>query len=57
MDISEFSRLNDKSKYSRHPWETSRKNVLHTFLKQSEIQFPIDRIVDIGSGDAFVIHT
>lgn len=57
MDISEFSRLNDKSKYSRHPWETSRKNVLHTFLKQSEIQFPIDRIVDIGSGDAFVVHT
>jgi hypothetical protein len=57
MDISEFSRLNDKGNYSRHPWETSRKNVLHTFLKQSEIQFPIDRIVDIGSGDAFVIHT
>ncbi|MEK8179018.1 hypothetical protein WMW71_01585 [Flavobacterium buctense] len=57
MDISEFSRLNDKGNYSRHPWETSRKNVLHTFLKQSEIQFPIERIVDIGSGDAFVIHT
>lgn len=57
MDISEFSRLKDKSKYSRHPWETSRKNVLHTFLKQSKINFPINRIVDIGSGDAFVIHT
>lgn len=57
MDISEFSRLDDKSKYSRHPWETSRKNVLHTFLKQSKITFPIDRIVDIGSGDAYVIHT
>lgn len=57
MDISEFSRLNDKSNYNRHPWETSRKNVLHTFLKQSKIQFPIDRIVDIGSGDAYVIHT
>lgn len=57
MDISEFSRLNDKSNYNRHPWETSRKNVLHTFLKQSKINFPIDRIVDIGSGDAFVIHT
>lgn len=57
MDISEFSRLNDQSNYSRHPWETSRKNVLHTFLKQSEIKFPIDRIVDIGSGDAYVIHT
>lgn len=57
MDISEFSRLNDKSNYNRHPWETSRKNVLHTFLKQSKIKFPIDRIVDIGSGDAYVIHT
>ena len=57
MDLSEFSRLKDKSNYSRHPWETSRKNVLHAFLKQSKINFPVDRIVDIGSGDAFVIHT
>lgn len=57
MDISEFSRLEDKSSYNRHPWETSRKNVLHTFLKQAKIDFPIDRIVDIGSGDAYVIHT
>ena len=57
MDISEFSRLEDKGKYSRHPWETSRKNVLHTFLKRSNINFPVDRIVDIGSGDAYVIHT
>ncbi|WNM19666.1 methyltransferase domain-containing protein [Flavobacterium capsici] len=57
MDISEFSRLNDKSNYNRHPWETSRKNVLHSFLKQSKIEFPIERIVDIGSGDAYVIHT
>ncbi len=57
MDISEFSRLNNKSIYSRHPWETSRKNVLHTFLKQANIKFPIERIVDIGSGDAYVIHT
>jgi len=57
MDISEFSRLDDKSKYNRHPWETSRKNVLHTFLKQAAIKFPIKRIVDIGSGDAYVIHT
>lgn len=57
MDLSEFSRLEDKSKYNRHPWETSRKNVLHTFLKQSQIKFPIERVVDIGSGDAYVIHT
>ncbi len=57
MDISEFTRLNNKAEYNRHPWETSRKNVLYTFLKQSKINFPIERIVDIGSGDAFVIHT
>jgi len=57
MDISEFSRLEDKANYQRHPWETSRKNVLHTFLQQSQMSFPIDRIVDIGSGDAYVIHT
>lgn len=57
MDISEFSRLSNKGQYSRHPWETSRKNVLHTFLEQAKISFPIERIVDIGSGDAYVIHT
>lgn len=56
MDISEFSRLNDQNAYSRHPWETSRKNVLLGLLKQSAIVFPVDRIVDIGSGDAYVIH-
>lgn len=57
MDLSEFSRLEDKANYQRHPWETSRKNVLNTFLKQAKINFPIDRVVDIGSGDAYVIHT
>lgn len=57
MDLSEFSRLEDKTNYQRHPWETSRKNVLQTFLKQANINFPIERIVDIGSGDAYVIHT
>jgi hypothetical protein len=57
MDISEFSRLEDNANYQRHPWENSRKNVLQTFLKQAGISFPIERIVDIGSGDAYVIHT
>ena len=57
MDLSEFARLKDKNNYSRHPWEIARKNVLLKFLKQSNISFPISRIVDIGSGDAFVIHT
>ena len=57
MDLTEFSRLQDKTNYQRHPWETSRKNVLQTFLNQARINFPIERIVDIGSGDAYVIHT
>ncbi len=57
MDLSEFSRLEDKANYQRHPWETSRKNVLLTFLRQAGIKLPIDRIVDIGSGDAYVIHS
>jgi len=57
MDISEFSRLEDKGLYSRHPWEESRKNVLLKFLKQSKIQFPIQRIVDIGGGDAYVVNS
>jgi hypothetical protein len=42
MDLSEFSRLKDKANYQRHPWETSRKNVLSAFLKQSKINFPIE---------------
>jgi hypothetical protein len=57
MDISEFSRLDDKNLYLRHPWETSRIEVLLKQLKNSGIKFPIDRIVDIGGGDAFVIHS
>lgn len=57
MDISEFKRLIHKSNYNRHPWETSRKNVLHAFLKQSIISFPIDHVVNIGSDDAYVTYT
>jgi hypothetical protein len=57
MDISEFSRLDNKNKYLRHPWETSRIKVLLKQLKSSGIKFPVDRIVDIGGGDAYVIHS
>jgi hypothetical protein len=57
MDISEFSRLDDKGNYNRHPWETSRKNVLFSLLKKFCKEFPIERAVDIGSGDSYVIHT
>lgn len=57
MDISEFSRLNDKANYERHPWETSRVNVLKHFLKSFNLNLPVQRIVDIGGGDAFVINS
>lgn len=56
MDISEFSRLHDQHAYLRHPWETSRTKVLERLLSQSGLQFPVDRIVDIGAGDTYVIH-
>lgn len=56
MDLSEFDRLFDKENYKRHPWEISRKEVLFKLLKSSKIKFPVKRIVDIGGGDAFVIH-
>lgn len=57
MDISEFSSLDNQSNYQRHPWEISRKNVLHKLLLKGDLNFPIDRIIDIGSGDVYVIHT
>jgi len=57
MDISEFSRLNDKANYERHPWETSRVNVLKHLLQSFKLKFPVQRIVDIGGGDAFVINS
>src|SRR5690606_12689945 len=56
MDISEFSRLEDKGRYARHPWEESRKNVFLKLLRKANLTFPLKRIVDIGSGDAYVIH-
>lgn len=56
MDLTEFERLFDKKKYKRHPWEISRKKVLFKLLSDSEIKFPIKRIVDIGGGDAYVIN-
>jgi hypothetical protein len=57
MDISEFSRLNDKSNYQRHPWETSRVNVAKHLIKSFRLKLPVQRIVDIGGGDAFVINS
>lgn len=57
MDITEFLRLKDQNLYHRHPWETSRKNVLLKFLQHSSIAFPIKRIVDIGGGDGYIINS
>jgi hypothetical protein len=57
MDITEFLRLKNQNIYHRHPWETSRKNVLLQFLQQSSIAFPVKRIVDIGGGDGYVINS
>ncbi|WP_353170757.1 hypothetical protein [Flavobacterium sp.] len=56
MDLTEFDRLFDKENYKRHPWEISRKKVLFKLLSDSEIKFPIKRIVDIGGGDAYIIN-
>jgi len=56
MDLTEFDRIKDKNKYKRHPWEISRREVLFKLLKSSKIKFPVQRIVDIGGGDAFIIN-
>ncbi len=56
MDLTEFDRIIDKNKYDRHPWEISRRDVVLQLLKSSKIKFPVNRIVDIGGGDAFVIN-
>lgn len=55
MDISEFSRLHVTSNYARHPWEIARSRVLISLLSK-DVPLPQDRLVDIGSGDAYVIH-
>lgn len=56
MDLTEFDRLFDKHNYKRHPWELSRRDVMFSLLKNSKINFPVKRIVDIGGGDAFIIN-
>jgi hypothetical protein len=55
MDISEYSRLHMTSNYSRHPWEIARSKVLLSLLAKYVPQ-PQLRLVDIGSGDAYVIN-
>jgi 2-polyprenyl-3-methyl-5-hydroxy-6-metoxy-1,4-benzoquinol methylase len=55
MDISEYSRLHITSNYSRHPWEIARSRVLLSLLDKY-VPLPQPRLVDIGSGDAYVIN-
>jgi hypothetical protein len=55
MDISEFSRLEQTSRYARHPWEIARSKVMLRLLSE-KVPMPQDRLVDVGSGDAYVIH-
>lgn len=56
MDLTEFDRLKNKNSYHRHPWEISRRDVMFRLLKSSKIKFPVQRIVDIGGGDAYIIN-
>jgi 2-polyprenyl-3-methyl-5-hydroxy-6-metoxy-1,4-benzoquinol methylase len=55
MDISEFSRLHTTSNYSRHPWEIARGKVLLRLLSE-KVPLPQPSLVDIGSGDAYIIN-
>lgn len=55
MDISEYKRLNETSSYSRHPWEIARGRVLLRMLSGYIPRRPTN-LVDIGSGDAYVIN-
>jgi hypothetical protein len=55
MDISEFRRLRETSAYSRHPWEIARQWVMRRLLAKHVPVRPAE-LVDIGSGDAYVIN-
>jgi len=54
LDISELNRISSQKEFRRHPWELARVRAISFLLKKS---FPkYKRILDIGSGDAFVIR-
>src|SRR5258707_11673514 len=55
MDISEFRRLHQTKNYSRHPWEIARGKVLLNLLP-AKVPLPQPKLVDIGSGDAYIIN-
>lgn len=51
MDISELARQQSSK---RHPWELARARVIKSILKKHSVR--AKHILDIGSGDAFVIQ-
>ena len=55
MDISEFRRLYETKNYLRHPWEIARGKIMLTLLP-AKVPVPLQKLVDIGSGDAYVIN-
>ncbi|MBS1759091.1 MAG: hypothetical protein JST23_03125 [Bacteroidetes bacterium] len=53
MDLSELNR--EKSvNIKRHPWEITRARIVYSFLKKEKNIF--DHILDIGSGDVFILN-
>jgi len=54
MDISELKR-NNRIEINRHPWEGARLKVIQHLLVKHKKKF--NHILDIGSGDAFVIKS
>ncbi len=55
MDITELKRISDKASFNRHPWETARVAAIHFLLRKQRQTFR--HILDVGSGDAFVLRT
>lgn len=54
MDISELQRVQQNREFLRHPWEIARCSAISFLLKKRKSRYK--RILDIGSGDAFVIN-
>lgn len=53
MDLSELNR-DQSQNINRHPWELTRLRIIAFFLKKQKN--PFDHILDIGSGDVFVLN-
>ena len=55
MDVNELARIDHNKTFCRHPWETARIDVALAILKK-HLAFPVQSIIDIGSGDGYVIQ-